>query len=510
VTPQTLSRLTSVALVAVCGLNASSTPADAQKVRVVNLIPNAQSSETTFNSESFIAVNPRNPNQIAVSAHYAHVGYCMSPVRSAIFVSVDGGTTWAARCKLDSSDISWPKDITLAFSGDGQKLYAGYLLSDTAGLWSASFGTSDDPTSDAMSVAETKTGIDQPHLHAPTTAGNRTLLIAANDGALYTPSGSPPCYSGAVYHTSDIELPAQLGVHCVATRTSPTSTPAVRAASHTDGTMYAVFYRTVPTGNYVNDVVVVRTDPSSGTFFADLLDLPAKNFGIPCRRRDGLPGYRVARCRPVPYGPSEDAAFGQEWRRNSSLAIAVDPRTSGTVYIAWADSMNSKHQTLRVRKSTNRGKTWTADLFTVPDATNPALAVDAQGTVGFLYQQLTGNNNRRWKTRVVLSRDNFATRRNIILADAPALEPPCSMGWCDPYIGDYLHLTAVGTTFYGAFSTSNDPSKVIFPHGVIFDRTVVAGHLSDASNADVSPSIDPYFFSIKKVRGSWWLPAAPD
>jgi len=105
---------------------------------------------------------------------------------------------------------------------------------------------------------------------------------------------------------------------------------------------------------------------------------------------------------------------GQE-RVGSTLSIAVDPNNSSTVYVGWADhGSKGDIYTLHVRRSTDRGVTWSkADLphATIRNATNIALAVANNGTVGLLYQQLSGG---RWVTHMVQSRDAFATVQDLI------------------------------------------------------------------------------------------------
>src|SRR5205823_6867 len=61
----------------------------------------------------------------------------------------------------------------------------------------------------------------------------------------------------------------------------------------------------------------------------------------------------------------------------------------------------------------------------------------------------------------------------------------------DPYIGDYEDLEAVGDTFYGTFSASNNTS--LFPTQPTFlrDHSMLGN--------TVSYSIDPYFFSTLAV-----------
>ena len=85
-------------------------------------------------------------------------------------------------------------------------------------------------------------------------------------------------------------------------------------------------------------------------------------------------------------------ATGQQ-RLGGTLSLAVDPRAgrSGTVYLAWADQAPGSILTIHVRRSTDRGVTWSpADLVTVLNATNAALAINSAGAIGLLYQQLTG------------------------------------------------------------------------------------------------------------------------
>ena len=60
-------------------------------------------------------------------------------------------------------------------------------------------------------------------------------------------------------------------------------------------------------------------------------------------------------------------------RIGGTLTVAVDPRLnqSGTVYLAWGDKQGQSDFVLHVRRSADRGVTWsTDDLLTVPNATS--------------------------------------------------------------------------------------------------------------------------------------------
>jgi hypothetical protein len=140
--------------------------------------------------------------------------------------------------------------------------------------------------------------------------------------------------------------------------------------------------------------------------------------------------------------------LGQQ-RIGGDFAIAVDPTDSTTVYVAYANLQGSTY-TLHVRCSTDGGATWSAaDLRTIRNATNPALAINSNRTVGFLYQQLTGRGaHQRWVTHLQRTVDGVHWT-DLILATVPANVP---MKQFDPYIGDYDHLMAVGRDFYPALS----------------------------------------------------------
>jgi hypothetical protein len=235
----------------------------------------------------------------------------------------------------------------------------------------------------------------------------------------------------------------------------------------------------------------VRDDSgaTSPTPFRDLVD-PS----------DHLPGRLVTTHVTIPW--SNAPTLGQE-RIGSTLSLAVNPLHSDTVYLAWADRVGTADiYTVHVRRSTDRGATWSGDLRSVTNATNASLAVASNGTVGLLYQQVTGSgggSTSRWVTTLEQSRDGFTTHQDVVLATVPATTPPLQFL---PYIGDYNGLLTRGSQFLGIFAASNTPDSTNFPHGVVYHRRVdFATHrLLDGSgtggDAPVAGSIDPFFFSV--------------
>src|SRR5438046_196846 len=167
--------------------------------------------------------------------------------------------------------------------------------------------------------------------------------------------------------------------------------------------------------------------------------------------------------------------------------MAVDALHSDNVDVARPDRVGTGDiYTVHVRRSTDRGATWSSDLRTLTNATDASLAVSTNGTVGLLYQQVTGPAGAsRWVTRLEQSRDGFATHEDLVLATVPAATPPFQFL---PYIGDYNGLLTRGNQFLGIFSANNTPDSANFPQGVVYQRRVdfTTHRLLDGSGAPVA------------------------
>jgi hypothetical protein len=271
--------------------------------------------------------------------------------------------------------------------------------------------------------------------------------------------------------------------------------PSIRPVIHPSGRIYVAYF------NWTNfssssiitaDVVVCRDDnwASGGSPYTALVD-PG----------DHLAGVRVVTSVTIPW---ENKSFLGQERVGSHLSIAVDPNDSNSVYLAWADFPNGQSPyTIHLRHSADGGATWSADLRTVSNGINPALAVNAEGSVGFLYQTLTtitsptGSTSTNWNTQIEISTNGFSTTPTpIVLATVPSDTPTFVFL---PYLGDYIYLSALGNTFYGVFSANNTPNMANFPNGVTFQRNAdfTTHQLLDVDNKTVvAVSIDPFFFTV--------------
>jgi len=450
-------------------------------VKLVDLIPASLSGETNQDSEPFLAVQATNPQVMVASA------FTPNPVSSSsnapVYVSQDGGNSWVLNAITPVPRMTC--DITHAMpTGENHPrgdLHAGTLA--CAASITLDESESNDVSSGAvMNVQSTRSNVDQPFVRALAISNSDHIYVGVND--FNQPNG----------HTATVDVSVDGGVtykslSIESRNTAGQDGPSVRPAVAPDNTVYAAFFgwRKFNGTTATSDVVVVRDD-AGGTGpnpFQALRD-PS----------DKLPGRLVVKGVSIPW--SNAPTLGQE-RIGSTLSIAVDPNNSSTVYIGWADhGRKGDIYTLHVRRSTDRGVTWSkADLpqTTISNATNIALAVANNGVVGTLYQQLSAG---RWVTHVVQSHDGFATAQDLILANVPADTPVQQFL---PYLGDYDYLLSVGNEFRGVFCANNSPELANFPQGVTYQRVAdfSTTTLTDGSGNRVAVSIDPFYFSVPVI-----------
>ena len=489
--------------------------AAASGVLLINMIPQSLSGETNHDSEPNLAVNPANPLQMAASAFTPNPMGAGS--RAPIFVSEDGGNTWSLNAIVPSARST--ADITLRFSTTTNTLYAGIipLPIDFVGgrpvprlkvLRTKNF-LDISPMSEL--VNRRGQGIDQPYIQAATitNAGTAKDVVFVGDNDFNHPQG----------RSATFDLSGNAGtanpsfkIAALDARTPPeggADAPSIRPTIHQDGPVYGAFLHLASGDSFEDlryDVVVVRDDKfgTGSPPFSALTDPD-----------DGLAGRRVVQNRLIPFLPDPNSEnvgpLGQE-RVGSHLSIAVDPRPgqSATVYIAWADLVGTDQYTLHVRRSLDSGQTWSPnDLLAIPHALNPALAINSDGKIGFLYQHLSGtvnfggpvNSTNRWETHFRQSTDGISWD-DLVLATVSADRPPARDAQGNPrlpYLGDYVHLLTVGKDFYGIFSANNTPNLINFPSGVVYQRNVDFDNMRLLDLDGTTPvdiSIDPFFFKV--------------
>ena len=455
-------------------------------IKVVNIIPQSLSWEFEQDSEPNIAVNPANPNEIAISAFTPDP---MGGPNAPIFVSTDGGNTWALNSIVPSSDTSTGTgDITPRFGG-GSRFYAG-ILRLPGSLRLNILRSTNFSGASTMTVLVDRSNVDQPYTQAQEVpsgpdVGKDRVYVGLNDLALRSTTGRTATVETSQDAGSAAASFVSARIERRGTGTAGQNGPQVRPAVHPDGTIYAAFYgwrAFGSSGAVTSDVVVVRDDNwgSGASPFSALVDAG-----------DAIAGVRVVTGITFTF----NGMLAQE-RLGGDLSIIVDPANSSNVYLAWCDIQSGAY-TMHVRRSTDRGVTWSADLKTIPNAKNPTLAINSNGVVGLAYQRVSGSGtSQRWDTHLETTTNAFSASSDLVLATVPANTPLATFL---PYIGDYMHMMCVGATFYGVFSANNTPNAANFPQGVTYLRNHdFATQRLFAVNGTtvVKASIDPFFFSF--------------
>jgi hypothetical protein len=451
------------------------------RIKVVNMIPQSLSDETNQDSEANLAVHPGEPRRIAGTTSITPDpgGSTFAP----IFVSSDEGNTWTLNPLIPGSFLPTfgTGDVTLRFSR--HELCVGELRADNGNL--NVLRTPDPITATSLQLMDQRPGPDQPYVEAMTVShgpdeGKDRAYVGYNDLSLFGATATVdisaddaaivPAFNPAV-----VEFRA----------TSGQNGPAVRPAIHHDGKAYAAFFGwRAPSGSGSSDVVVVRDDhwATGATPFQNLID-----------SGDGVAGQRIVTNVNLNFG----ASLGFE-RTGNDLTLAVDPRHSARLFIAWCDQQAAGY-TLHVRKSEDSGQTWSSDLLTVLNVTNPSIAINSEGKVGLLYQELTGSGAvQRWDTHVQFMEHHHATWSDYVLSTTPA-NTPVPNPLIGPYLGDYVHLMSNRRDFFGAFTANNTPDLANFPHGVQYQRNAdfSTKTLLDVTGTIPIPiSIDPFFVHI--------------
>ena len=157
--------------------------------------------------------------------------------------------------------------------------------------------------------------------------------------------------------------------------------------------------------------------------------------------------------------------------------------------------------TLHVRRSDNGGANWTADLRTIANVTNPGLAVNVQGVVALMYQQLvTVAGANRWNTVLERSTDRFATvATTSVLANTP---PGVGFGAAGD-LGDFANLIAQRQGLLRDVLRGQRAAQRELPvrRDVSAQRRLRAGNLRNLANtANVATSVDPFFFHWQTVE----------
>ena len=455
--------------------------AGAVPIRIIDVIPNVLSGETGQQSESSLAVNPTNSNQVVL--HSGFTNY---------FRTGDGGASWSLFQNITNNDAS----IDWSPQGNAYTSSLSNAFNPPASI--STFTSANPVTGPNFSLLPTSvytpTGNPNPQNNVPDQPWVVTTRVAGTD-RIYVGFNDLSFFRGG---TASVRVSIDNGLtwrNVLIERVIPGAGqdgPSIRLAATSDGNMvYAAFLRwnsgSVP--NFPGNVIVVRDDNGASTFNA----LGANGVNAS--------GNVVFPFSPVTGCPGAATCLGAE-RLGSGLSIAVDPNNGRKVLVGFDVVAGGSTRTIVVR-SLDGGLTWAQVFTTTVQSGLPALSVAANGTVGLLY---TTFENGLLVTHFLQTTNDFATTQDEVLSRFVSNNPVKAF---DPYIGDYQDLQAIDNIFFGTFSASNNANGTLasFPEGITFLRNFTGTpnqpnfQLTNLAGGIVSASIDPFFFSEAAIFG---------
>jgi autotransporter passenger strand-loop-strand repeat protein len=457
----------------------------ANEVSVVDIIPQADSGETNDNSEPSIAVNPANPLQFVAAGFGPHT-------HSPYFVSINGGTTWSDFGVLLDSDKS------IAWVPDGSAVLTATLFNDSQiNLYSAT-------QSEVMSGGDFGSTINN---FVGSNDNDQPWIRISPDGQIYTAYNNDGNDSPGNGESASINVSTDGGASYQQVISldhvggGSQDDPAVRhAVSGT--TTYAIFDRWNTRiekdayGERHDAQLVIDKSLIGGA--DDFTALGAGGNGTQVGA-DHINVFTRAFNTQLSVGLNRIAG--------GDIAIAVDPNNVNHVVVAYTNGPGFDGAgvvQLIVAESEDGGNTWAQKYTTSETArsSQPALAILADGMIGFLYDAYDSTTNELSQHFVTTSND-FASTNDITLATET--NNAFATFTENPYLGDFFDLTSLGNTFYGIFSALNfdngDPTSGAAFTNVSFQRDTTGTpgtssfQLTNSGRA-VSESVDPFAFTL--------------
>jgi hypothetical protein len=424
----------------------------------------SRSANAAGGTEPSIAVNPSNPNQIAITRFTFRWNN-----NGDFLYSTDGGITWANEATIPPppgvpGTTGCPCDQTIDFGRDGT-LYGTFLLS-TATTGQIVTGSTTDPTSGAawrwngnpaQPTSGTRLNTDQPWLLA-----NRDPATISQDDVYvgYDDFGGVAARVAVSYGVS----PVNITVDSKAGTPAPLATnPGLRLATdHRNGTVYALYESS--TGSTQPKTVTYHLNRSTDGGLTWTLNGNSNGLIVETVPSDQAPGFKFGSVNALLGGVDH---------------VAVDP-SNGDVYVVYGQDVSGGNQIkiCRLRDNGAGGLSVGAavNVSTSTNAALPSVAVLSDGTIGVLYDTFNGivNGLPAFSAHFARSSDHGASFSEVVLQTFPS--PSADNGNArQRVLGDYQQLKAVGNTFYGVYSGNRNG----------FGSTTSA--------------IDPIFFSVPQA-----------
>ncbi|HEV2303246.1 MAG TPA: hypothetical protein VGR91_16890 [Stellaceae bacterium] len=406
----------------------------------------------TFNDgEVSVAVDPRNPSQIVMTA-FSGAWNGADPVNTMapIWRSSDGGRIWAKLFHVGAPPRAagidgCPCDQTIDFTAAG-KFAGAFLTVSPDNIYSAldsvtvipntSYFESPPGTAQATNHLDGVNDEDQPWL----LAGFDTIYVAYDDF-----NTSPDMHVAAGSAATQL----QFTVDNIDGFSIGPINPGHRLAIGTKpGTVYSLFQRGIGAGagGSVNIDYMLNRSTDGGNSWS----LNGSTTGIVVANADST--------QPTPKFCTVNALLG------GVDHAAVDPTTGDVIYVYGNRDPISGSNRLAMRRLSDNGSgglTIGPEMFITGQvqAAIPSVAVTRHGVIGVFYYTCDGTSRSgfpKFTAHFAFSKNGGRTftTRNLESFLSPATDDGDDR---QRVLGDYMQVKAVGNTFYGGFTGNGAP-----------------------------------------------------
>ncbi|MEU6576566.1 Ig-like domain-containing protein [Streptomyces sp. NPDC046805] len=463
--------------------NGQSPPRNTVRAAGLFLADATSSASSTGGGEPSIAVNPANPNQVAIT----RFGGSSWNNNASVLYSTNGGQNWTDEASIPpppgvQGTAGCPCDQTIDYGRDG-RLYGTFL---TAGITATHVvtGSTNDPTqasawhwngNPAQLTSGNRTNVDQPWLVVNRAPSNRRQdnVYAAYDVGNSTPT--PEARVAVSYGADPVNITAD---NKAGGYSNPVVTnPGLRlAADHRIGTVYALYEQSAGNILLQPKTITYKLNRSTDGGATWSLNDSADGLTVDTVPSDQAPGYKFA---------GNNALLG------GIDHAAVDP-TNGDVYVVYGEDAGGNNR-IKIRRLTPNGSGGlsvgpASNVSTSTNAALPSVAVLSDGTVGVLYDTFDGTTTAGFpivSAHLARSTDHGATFSDTVLQ---TFQTPPNNG--DPrqrVLGDYQQLKALGNTFHGVFAGNLSGVSITNPpiHAIYFraaNKSPTETRLSSSAN----------------------------
>ena len=420
--------------------------------------------DTFGDSETSIAVNPANPNEIILTAFS---GQWIGGIRAPLWHSLDGGNLWTKEFSVpiptgwSATATGCPCDQTVDFaagntlsgvfqSGNYTNVFSGATANAAnASSWNWLIGS--DSRAVGLNVLQSAGGdTDQPWLlvnRDPVDANQQNVYVGFVNFGIDAPVFD---YAEMRVAAARVTNPPNYTIQNKAGLSfSPCINPGFRLTTDPrNGYVYALFQEQANQACRP-DYQTVNYRLNRSTDGGNTWKLNGNSNGVIIAVGDSV--------QPTPKFGTVNALLG------GVDHAAVDP-TNGDVYYVYGNrdpaTLNNRLSIVRIRDDGHGGMRTELPVFVTDQvqAALPSVAVAADGTIGVLYTQFDGISNSfpAFTTRFAISNDHGRKFGAITLE---SFLSPTADNHDDRQrpLGDYNQVKAVGTAFYGVFTGSGLP-----------------------------------------------------